>query len=78
MNQSLDALLKNAIETEKDSEKKELMAMAYAGLVYSQYVSSLDPELHKKACSFLQDMHGLKCVSFEDTESPYKAQKETP
>lgn len=52
--------------------------MAYAGLVYSQYVSSLDPELHKKACSFLQDMHGLKCVSFEDPESPYKAQKETP
>ena len=64
MNNEVRNRLKHLIESEKNEEIKELAAMLFFSLTYTDYVHSVDPEIHKRATTFAAETHGLTGVDF--------------
>jgi hypothetical protein len=56
--------LKKIIESCTDKELKELYSMLYGSILYSQYVSEVDPIIHKRAVEYVSDTHGINGVQF--------------
>ncbi len=62
------AALKKHVDEEENPEMKELLAMVYGSLLYSEYVSNVAPDIHRRAVDYLQDTHGLNSVYFDKVD----------
>lgn len=60
--------LRKAIDGEHDPDLKAISAMVLMLMEYSNYVRSVDADLHKRALAFATETHGLGTVSFESDD----------
>lgn len=65
MDKETFAALKEQIDQTEDPALKEMATMLYGSLLYTQYVRTVNPEVHQRAIAYMSETHGLDGVSFD-------------
>lgn len=64
MDKQMEETLKAQIAAETDPEQKEMFAMMYFGILYTNYIKENDPQLHERAVRYAAETHELDGVEF--------------